>query len=127
MSRSKKQSLIITAIALIIIGIILAVFALSQPKIYVDDSSASVAVSDMDMDYTEPVADVSAQEAEMPINLNTCTYDELLTVEGIGDARASAIIEYRDVIGSYSTVDEIKNISGIGESLFEKISPFLCV
>lgn len=125
MSRSKKQSLIITAIALIIIGIILAVFALSQPKIYVDDSSASVAVSDMD--YTEPVTDVSAQEAEMPINLNTCTYDELLTVEGIGDARASAIIEYRDVIGSYSTVDEIKNISGIGESLFEKISPFLCV
>ena len=62
-----------------------------------------------------------------PLNLNTCTVDELITIDGIGEAKASAIIEYREYIGGYSSVDEIKNIKGIGDVLFEKLSPYLCV
>ncbi len=62
-----------------------------------------------------------------PLDLNTCTVDELITIDGIGEAKASAIIEYREYIGGYSSVDEIKNIKGIGDALFEKLSPYLCV
>lgn len=50
-----------------------------------------------------------------------------MTIDGIGEAKASAIIEYREYLGGYSSVDEIKNIKGIGEALFEKLSPYLCV
>lgn len=126
MSQSRKQSLIVTALALIIIGVILAVFALSQPKVYIDNNAASAA----DAQNCETVSDAqtsSRLQVSLPLNINTCTYDELLAIDGIGAARASAILEYRDVLGSYTSVEQIKNIEGIGESLYEKISPYLFV
>lgn len=126
MSSSKKQSLIIIAIALIIIGVILAVFALSQPKVYVDSSRTLVSASQQD-DVTEEKQTATEMNVNLPLNINTCTYEELLAIEDIGEARASAIIEYRDALGSYTAVEQIKNIEGIGESLYEKISPYLFV
>ncbi|MDE5964606.1 MAG: helix-hairpin-helix domain-containing protein [Eubacterium sp.] len=126
----KKQSLIVIGIALILIGVILAYFSLSQPKVYVGvdsplpvDNSANVAVSENVTGY----ADSNEPIMMYPLNLNTCTVDELITIDGIGEAKASAIIEYREYIGGYSSVDEIKNIKGIGDALFEKLSPYLCV
>lgn len=126
MSSSKKQSLIIIAIALIIIGVILAVFALSQPKVYVDSSHTLVSESQQD-DVTEEKQTATEMNVNLPLNINTCTYEELLAIEDIGEARASAIIEYRDALGSYTAVEQIKDIEGIGESLYEKISPYLFV
>lgn len=126
MSSSKKQSLIIIAIALIIIGVILAVFALSQPKVYVDSNRAVVSEFQQD-DVTEEKQTATEINVNLPLNINTCTYEELLAIEDIGEARASAIIEYRDALGSYTAVEQIKDIEGIGESLYEKISPYLFV
>lgn len=126
MSSSKKQSLIIIAIALIIIGVILAVFALSQPKVYVDSNRAVVSEFQQD-DVTEEKQTATEINVNLPLNINTCTYEELLAIEDIGEARASAIIEYRDALGSYIAVEQIKDIEGIGESLYEKISPYLFV
>ena len=126
----KKQSLIVIGIALILIGCILVYFSLSQPKVYVDvdsplpvDNTANVSVSEKGTGY----ADSNEPIMKYPLDLNTCTVDELITIDGIGEAKASAIIEYREYIGGYSSVDEIKNIKGIGDALFEKLSPYLCV
>lgn len=127
MSSSKKQSLIIIAIALIIIGVILAVFALSQPKVYVDSSSRALVSESQQDDVTEEKQTATEMNVNLPLNINTCTYEELLAIEDIGEARASAIIEYRDALGSYTAVEQIKDIEGIGESLYEKISPYLFV
>ncbi len=55
------------------------------------------------------------------INLNTASAEELQTLSGIGEAKANAIIEYRKENGRFSSIEEIMNISGIGQSLFEKI------
>lgn len=55
------------------------------------------------------------------INLNTAGKEELMELPGIGEARAGDIIEYRQQYGSFSSIEEIMNISGIGEKMFEKI------
>ena len=55
------------------------------------------------------------------ININTATLEELKTIKGIGDAKAKSIIEYRDKNGGFKKIEDIKNITGIGEKMFEKI------
>ncbi|MGL4449997.1 MAG: helix-hairpin-helix domain-containing protein [Sarcina sp.] len=61
------------------------------------------------------------------VNINTATLDELQTLTGIGEGKASAIIEYRETSGGFKTIEDIKNISGIGEKTFEKIRDRLSV
>ena len=55
------------------------------------------------------------------ISINTATESELTMLDGIGPAKAKAIIEYRNANGPFKTIEDIKNVSGIGESAFEKI------
>ena len=60
------------------------------------------------------------------VNINTATIEELLTLSGIGNSKAEAIIKYRES-NKFNTIDDIKNISGIGDSLFEKIKDYISV
>ena len=50
-----------------------------------------------------------------------------MTIDGIGEVKANNIIEYRDYLGGYTSVEQIKNIKGIGDGVYEKISPYLTV
>ncbi|MGM9928605.1 MAG: helix-hairpin-helix domain-containing protein [Bacillus sp. (in: firmicutes)] len=55
------------------------------------------------------------------ININKATASELETITGIGPSKAAAIMQYRSENGSFKNIDELKNISGIGEKTFEKL------
>ena len=55
------------------------------------------------------------------ISINTATKDQLMTLTGIGASKAEAIINYREENGNFSDIKDIMNVSGIGESAFEKI------
>lgn len=61
------------------------------------------------------------------ININTATKEELMTISGIGEAKADDIIKYRESNGNFKSIDEIKNVSGIGDALFEKIKDYITV
>ncbi len=55
------------------------------------------------------------------ININTATQAQLETLSGVGPATAAAIIEYREQVGKFKTVDELTNVKGIGD---KKLSQF---
>lgn len=55
------------------------------------------------------------------ININTADKNELETITGIGEATAAKIIEYRKENGKFSSIEELKKVSGIGEKKFEKL------
>ncbi len=61
------------------------------------------------------------------VNINTAGADELKTLSGIGDSRAADIIAYREANGSFGSIEDIMNVSGIGESIFNKIKPYITV
>lgn len=61
------------------------------------------------------------------VNINTATQTELETLPGIGPSLALKIINYRKDNGKFSSIDEIKNVSGIGESKFENMKGYITV
>lgn len=58
------------------------------------------------------------------ININTCTKEELTSLPGIGEVLAGRILEYREQ-NPFNTIDDIKNVSGIGEKKFESIKELI--
>lgn len=148
---SRRQSIIMIGIGLIIIGCVILGFALSQPKIAVSDltgvNTDAVQTTQTESIYSDFESGVSVQETNSsssqaqsseavsdesvsvsyPLNLNTCTAEELMTISGIGEVKAGDIIAYREYLGGYTSVEQIKDIKGIGDKTYEKISPYLTV
>ena len=55
------------------------------------------------------------------VSLNTATLDELMTLPGIGESKANAIIKYREEVGAFQNIEELKEVSGIGDAIFDQI------
>lgn len=60
-------------------------------------------------------------DSNLKISINSASKEELMKLSGIGESKADAIISYRNENGKFTSIDEIKNVSGIGDSIFEKI------
>lgn len=61
------------------------------------------------------------------VNINTAGSEELQTLNGVGPATASKIIDYRNKNGSFRSPDELTSVSGIGEKTYEKLKDHICV
>lgn len=69
-------------------------------------------------------SDLSSDKKDQKVSINTATKEELMTVSGIGESKANAIIEYRKE-KKFEKIEDIKNVSGIGDALFEKIKDYI--
>lgn len=143
MKNSKRQSVIIIGFGLIILSGIILYFALSMPRISINtDDSGSIYQSTQSSSnfQSEHISDAYSEinqssvnqnhsdtAVSYPLNLNTCTAEELMTISGIGEKKANDIIEYRDYLGGYTSVEQLKNIKGIGDGIYEKLAPYLTV
>lgn len=70
---------------------------------------------------------ISKSDDNKKVNINTASQEELDTLQGIGPSTATKIIEYREKNGKFKTIEEIKNVTGIGDSKFEAIKENISV
>ena len=87
--------------------------------------------SEPDETTSAVTADSSAQSdtpySDGKVNINTAGLEELMTLKGVGESRARAIIEYREQQGAFETPEDLMNISGIKEGVFSKIKDQIAV
>ncbi|MDF2889633.1 MAG: competence protein ComEA helix-hairpin-helix repeat protein [Lacrimispora sp.] len=69
----------------------------------------------------------SLPEGRRQVNLNTAGKEELMTLRGVGDAKADDIIRYRESHGGFQKIEDIMKISGIKEAAFQKIKDDITV
>ncbi len=79
-------------------------------------NDACIGSSDNSVEDKENVADTNKK-----VSLNNATKEELMTLTGIGESKALDIISYRTENNGFKSIEEIMNISGIGEKAYEKI------
>lgn len=79
--------------------------------------------------YVTGDQDMPAETKDTPglVNINTADAKELMNLPGIGQAKADSIIDYRTTNGSFRSIEELMNISGIKEGLYNRISSYITV
>ena len=68
-----------------------------------------------------------AATAAAPVNLNTATAEQLATIPGVGPKMAERIIDYRQKNGGFKKIEDLMNVSGVGEKSFLKMKPLITV
>ena len=61
------------------------------------------------------------------ININTASVQELTSLPGIGETKANNIVSYRTENGYFKTIEDLKNVSGIGDATFEQLKDYITV
>ena len=64
-------------------------------------------------------------QVKFPISLNRASLEELIALPGIGEKKAQDIISYRESHNGFQTLEELKEVKGIGEASYEKIEPYI--
>ena len=82
--------------------------------------SASEVISDDNFNQDEP-------SKTSQININTATIEELDKLPGVGEATANKIVNHRSESGEFKSIEEIKNVNGIGDKKFEEMKNLICV
>ena len=96
--------------------------ALNLAEIVENNSSIYISKSVDSDSYTIKMGTVKGK-----ININTASLSELMSLSGIGERKAQSIITYRNTNGFFKNIEELKNVDGIGDALFESIKEDITV
>ena len=73
------------------------------------------------------ISDTNNDNEKIMVNINTASEEELQKVSGIGSSTASKIVTYRKQNGKFKSIEELKNVSGIGDKKFEGLKDSICI
>lgn len=74
-----------------------------------------------------PAPPQSTFVSDVLVDLNTAQLDDLTGLPGIGEAKAQAILDYRREHGPFRRVEDIMQIKGIGEGIFQQLEPYITI
>ncbi len=116
----KKQAWILIAITGMFICVLIGIFIGRNMK------HNYVHINDAPQTQTQNSTE-DTQENDGRININTATEQQLMLLPGVGETTAKKIIEYRTENNGFNTVEDIMNVSGIGEKKFAQMKPYIKV
>ncbi len=136
----KERVLLVLALLLCIAVSLLAVSEAPDLSpvgiIYADTSASTVRLqtgnaedvsTNITQEITVPGVNSTHSSAPIKININTATQNQLETLPGIGKVIAARIVEYREANGKFNSIEEIMNVSSIGEKRFADIRDIICI
>lgn len=97
---------------------------INQAELVEDGTQLAIASQ---KDFKEKDGQQAEQTETGKVNLNTAAKEQLMTLTGIGEAKAIAIIAYREEKGKFQKPEDLMNIPGIKEGVFDKIKSRICV
>lgn len=105
----------------------LARILVDSEQIYIPNISESIDQIENETQNVISSAAVSSALSDGLLNINQASESDLMQLPGIGQVKAAAIVTYRNSNGSFSSIEEIKNVPGIKEAAFEKIKGMITV
>ena len=104
--------------------------SINQAQKLVDEAVvyvAKIGENVMDVTTNTSASTATSQAKAGLVNLNTATEADFQTISGIGQKRAQDIIAYREANGKFKSVDDLKNVTGIGAKTLEKLKEYVTV
>lgn len=80
-------------------------------------------MNNADVQQNDSSKDLSILNSQ--ININSATVRDWISIKGVGPKKAAAIIEYREMIGGFKSIDELMGVRGIGQKALAKMRPML--
>ncbi|MBQ9516621.1 MAG: helix-hairpin-helix domain-containing protein [Eubacterium sp.] len=121
---SKIQSKILIGTGLIILGVIIVMIALRTPRIAVNTETVSATAA---TETTTVTTESTAPLPDYPLDLNTATAEDFMTIDGVGEHKAKLIVAYREQNGEYTDIYQLTNIKGFTPEFVDSLKPYITV
>lgn len=97
------------------------IFGLFYPTTHANSPTPNQCYADPKLAYQALISEQTAQKVRGErVNINTASMGELATLKGVGAKTAQAIVDYRESVGRFESVDDLTKVKGIGEKTLEK-------
>ena len=90
-----------------------------------DEADISSLNTEMVLHDNDQLTIPTKSEEIIKVSINTDSLEQLITLPGIGETTANKIIEYRNNHGLFQNIEDLKNVSGIGDKKYEKLLPYI--